>query len=200
MNEIATPKMLWLDLETTGTNHAKHGIHQIAGMVEINGEIKEKFDIKLKPNPKALIDQGALDAGKVTMEQINTYQSFYSGYMELHTILGRYVDKFNKNDKFHLAGYNTQAFDGQFLRGLFLQNDDNYYGSFFWNASIDVMLIAAWRLKYARPFMKDFKLMTVAKHMGVEVDESKLHDAFYDIDITKQLYHRIDSEMNPYNL
>lgn len=192
MNEVVNPKIMWLDLETTGTNPAKHGIHQIAGMVEINGEIVEKFDIKLQPNPKALIDPAALEAGKVTEEQIKAYQSFYSGYMEFQTICAKYVDKFNKHDKFHLAGYNTQAFDGQFLRGLFLQNDDNYYGSFFWSASIDVMCIAAWQLSYNRPFMKDFKLMTVAKMMGVIVDESKLHDAFYDIDITRQLFEKFE--------
>ena len=36
--------------------------------------------------------------------------------------------------------------------------------------------------------MTDFKLKTVAKQLGIIVDESKLHDAKYDIILTKQIY------------
>ncbi len=32
-------KILYYDLETTGVKYWKNGIHQIAGMVEIDGEI-----------------------------------------------------------------------------------------------------------------------------------------------------------------
>lgn len=36
--------------------------------------------------------------------------------------------------------------------------------------------------------MENFKLMTVAKAVGIEVDESRLHDAEYDIDLTYQIF------------
>ena len=38
--------------------------------------------------------------------------------------------------------------------------------------------------------MEDFKLKTVAKQLGIEIDESKLHDAEYDIYLTMEI-HRI---------
>jgi DNA polymerase-3 subunit epsilon len=39
-------KYFFFDLETTGTKYWKNGIHQISGLIEIDGEIKEKFDFR----------------------------------------------------------------------------------------------------------------------------------------------------------
>lgn len=63
-------KVVFFDLETTGTLVNKHGIHQISGMIVIDGEVKETFDFKVQPNPKAEIVQEALDVAGVTKEQI----------------------------------------------------------------------------------------------------------------------------------
>lgn len=47
-------KLLFFDLETTGTLVNKHGIHQISGAVVIDGEIKEKFNLHVQPTPPKL--------------------------------------------------------------------------------------------------------------------------------------------------
>ena len=39
--------------------------------------------------------------------------------------------------------------------------------------------------------MKNFKLGTVAETLGVKVDESKLHDGLYDVELTKAIYDKI---------
>ena len=36
-------KVVFFDLETTGTLVNKHGIHQISGMIVIDGEVKETY-------------------------------------------------------------------------------------------------------------------------------------------------------------
>ncbi len=69
-------KLLFFDLETTGTLVNKHGIHQLSGAVIIDGEIKEKFNLHVQPNPKALIEQAALDVAGVTREQIMAYPPY----------------------------------------------------------------------------------------------------------------------------
>jgi DNA polymerase-3 subunit epsilon len=181
-------KLLFFDLETTGTNPGKNGIHQISGEIVINGETKERFDFKVQPNPKCLIEQQALDVAGVTREQVLAYPPMIEVYNQFVAMLGRYVDKYKKTDKFFLVGYNNAAFDNQFLRGFFLQNGDTYFGSWFWSNSIDVMVLASARLADRRPEMKDFKLATVAKFLGVNVDENSLHDADYDIFLTKSIY------------
>lgn len=66
-------KVLFFDLETTGTLVNKHGIHQLSGSVVIDGETKESFDLRVQPNPKAEITQEALDVAGVTKEQILAY-------------------------------------------------------------------------------------------------------------------------------
>lgn len=48
-------KVLFFDLETTGTLVNRHGIHQISGAIVVDGEVKEEFDFKVQPNPKAEI-------------------------------------------------------------------------------------------------------------------------------------------------
>lgn len=181
-------KILFFDLETTGTNPGKNGIHQISGEIVIDGVSKEKFDFKVRPNPAALVEQSALDVAGVTAEQILQYPPMNEVYHLFVVMLGKYVDKFNKKDKFFLAGYNNASFDNQFLRGFFLQNGDNYFGSWFWSNSIDVMVLATVHLLNEREQMENFKLATVAKQLGIEVSDESLHDAFYDIYLTKAIY------------
>lgn len=109
-------KLLFFDLETTGTLVNKHGIHQISGKVLINGEVKESFNFHVQPNPKAIIDPAALEVGGVTEEQIRAYPPMGEIYKQFVDMLSRYVDRYDKKDKFFLVGYNNAAFDNSFLR------------------------------------------------------------------------------------
>lgn len=189
-------KRLYYDLETTGLNPAKHGIHQMAGMVVINGELKDRFNIKMQPNPKAQYDPEALKVANLTKEQILQYQPFEAGYKEFMGIIEKHVDRFNKKDKFHLVGYNNRAFDDNFLRGLLRQNGNEYFGSYFWSDSIDVLVLSSYFLEARRVELPNFKLSTVAAHMGITVEESKLHEAGYDIDLTHLIMDKITATFN----
>ena len=181
-------KILYFDLETTGLKFWKNGIHQIAGMVEIDGEIKETFDFKVRPYEKAIIEPKALEVAGVTSEQISQYEPMPDVYLKIKTMLSKYVDKYQKQDKFFLCGYNNASFDNPFFRAFFVQNGDNYFGSWFWSGALDVMVLAFEYLKDKRDAMPNFQLHTVAKELGIAVDDSKLHDALYDIEITKAIY------------
>lgn len=181
-------KLLVFDLETTGVNFWQHGIHQISGMIIIDGHVKETFDIKCKPHASAIIEQSALDVAGITLEQIQGYPEQRTAYLQLISILQKYVDKFNKSDKFHLVGYNNASFDNQFLRAFFTQCGDVYFGSWFWANSIDVMVLATVELQGIRTSMPNFQLKTVAKAFDIIVDETKLHDALYDLELTYGIY------------
>ena len=181
-------KLFFFDLETTGVNPGKNGIHQISGEIVIDGKTMERFDFKVQPNPKCVIEEQALSVAGVTREQVMAYPPMFQGDQELVAMLGKYVDKFNKTDKFFLVGFNNAAFDNQFFRGFFLQNGDQYFGSWFWSNSIDVMVLASVKLAERRHEMENFKLATVAKFLGVNVDDNSLHNADYDIFLTKSIY------------
>ncbi len=187
-------KLLFFDLETTGTNFRQNGIHQIGGIVDIDGKEMERFDIRVAPNPLAKIEPEALEVGGVTLEQIQGYQPMESGYRELIGILSKYVNRYDKRDKFYLVGYNNASFDNQFLRAMFTQCGDKYFGSWFWANSMDVYVMATPFLMDRRYQMENFKLMTVAMAMGIDIDGEKLHDATYDIELTREIYYKIISK------
>jgi len=109
-------------------------------------------------------------------------------YAEFVKMLGKYVDKFDKKDKFYLCGFNNASFDNQFLRAFFKQNEDNYFGSWFWANCLDTYVLATPKLFDVRSTMANFKLATVCRQLGIEVEDEKLHDAQYDIFLTRQLY------------
>lgn len=184
-------KLIFIDVETTGTKFWKNGIHQISGCVEINGVKIEEFDYKVQPNPdpRMIIEDEALAVAGVTREQVMAYEPMGPVYKKFTALLSKYVSKFDKKDKFWFVGYNSQGFDNPFLRAWFVQNGDNYYGSFFHSVSIDVIVLAAQQLMGARVDMENFKLATVARKLGIVVDDTKLHDALYDIEITRRAYH-----------
>ena len=181
-------KLVFFDLETTGVNPGKNGIHQISGQIVIDGVVKELFDFHVQPNPKAIIEDEALKVAGVTREQVMAYPPMREVYNQFVGMLAKYVNKYDKKDKFFLVGYNNAAFDNQFLRGFFLQNGDNYFGSWFWSNTLDVMVLASAYLVTRRPDMENFKLSTVAKTLGVNVNDESLHDAMYDIELTKAVF------------
>lgn len=45
-------KLLFFDLETTGTNPGKHGIHQISGQIVIDGIVKESLISMCSQTPR----------------------------------------------------------------------------------------------------------------------------------------------------
>jgi len=179
---------VFYDVETTGVDHKKHSIHQLAGLIEVDEEVVEKFNIKLKPHPKAKIEPEALIVGGVTLEQIQAYPPMEDGYKEFRQIICKYIDPYNKREKAWLVGYNNRSFDDQFLRMLFLLNDDKYYGSLFWADSLDTLVLASEYLQDRRHHMPNFQLGSVAGELGLAVNTKKLHDALYDVNVTRSVY------------
>lgn len=166
------------------------------GDEDIDGQEVERFDIRLAPNPAATIEQEALDVAGVTLEQVQSYQPMEEGYRQLVGILSKYVNKFDKRDKMYLVGYNNAGFDNSFLRALFQQCGDKYFGSWFYPNCMDVYVMVTPFLMGVRNDMENFKLMTVARTMGIEIDENKLHDATYDIELTRDIFYRIIGKMD----
>lgn len=181
-------KYLFFDTETTGLKFWKNSIWQLSGIIEVDGKEVQRFDFRIKPHPQAEVEDEALAIGGVTRAELAQYFEMKDVHRNLTGMLGQYVDKFNKKDKFYLVGYNSASFDNPFLRAFFKQCGDEYFGSWFWSCPIDVMVLAGEYLKLERPGMADFKLATVAKHLKIEVSDEKLHDACYDVELTREIY------------
>lgn len=129
-------------------------------------------------------------------DEVQSYQPMEEGYRQLVGILSKYVNKFDKRDKMYLVGYNNAGFDNNFLRALFTQCGDKYFGSWFYPNCMDVYVMVTPFLMGVRNDMENFKLMTVARTMGIEIDENKLHDATYDIELTRDIFYKIINKMD----
>ena len=186
-------KLLFFDLETTGIKYWRNGVHQISGEIVIDGVTQESFIFNVCPHPHCEIVEEALRICNVSKEQIQAYPPMREVYVKFVNMLSKYVDKFDKKDKFFLVGYNNASFDNHFLKAFFVQNGDNYFYSWFWVNSIDVMVLSTQHLMRKRHEMTDFKQETVARALGIQIDSAKLHDASYDIQLTKEIYNRISS-------
>jgi len=186
-NQMKIIKVFY-DVETTGTNVKLHGIHQISGCIEINDVVVEKFNFKVRPNQKAQIEAEALAVCNVTEEQIKAYPEMIVIYRLFVKRLSKYIDRFNPKSKAYLVGYNNRKFDDIFLRAWFEQNGDTFFGSWFWSESLDVIVLAGQYLLNRRLSMPSFKLRRVALELGIQVDEERLHDAEYDIYLTREIY------------
>lgn len=186
-------KILYFDVETTGLSPAKDSIHQMAGIVEIDGVVVEEFDIRMKPiNYAELPLDYVTPVGGITKAMMTNYQPQSQGFAQFKQILNKHVNKYDRSDKFFIAGYNCQAFDMLFLRTLFDRNGDTYFGTYFWSSSFDAMNIATFFMHAYRKNMPNFKLETVAKTLGLEVDGPGFHDALSDIRITRQILMVVD--------
>ena len=184
-------KLLFLDLETGGVDPHVNGILQLSGEIWINGVKAKAFNRFVKPMGGDMVTDEALEVTGMTREEIDSDKHIdprvtYKGFIKM---MSSYVNRYKNTDKFHMVGYNAN-FDSGMLREFFQKNGDVYYGSWFFYPHIDVMHLWAGLLITERVGMPNFQLKTVAKHVFGDdyVDESRLHDAEYDIELTKELY------------
>lgn len=189
-------KILYIDTETTGLYPNIHGIHQLAGIVEIDGEVKEEFEFFIKPFSQDKIDPAALAISKTKESDILNYKSPDLVYQELVKILSKYINKFNKQDKFFISAYNAK-FDADFLRAFFRKNNDNYFNSWFWSGLIDIISIAAFYIanNNLTKEIESFKLESMMQYFGIEFDQGSFHNALYDIRNSRELYTHIKNRI-----
>ena len=129
-----------------------------------------------------------METNGISEAKIRTYPEPKEVHREFTQMMGEYIDKFDKADKFTVVGYNVR-FDMDMLREWFKKCGDLYYGSWFFFPPIDVMcMVAVDRLYKPRPF--NYKLETIISEYGIKT-EGDLHDAMTDIRVTKELFQRL---------
>lgn len=158
-------KILYLDTETTGIT-ANSAVIQFAGIIEIDGEVKEEFNIRCKSHKDADISEKALE--------------------EMENIFEKYCSKFDKNDKFVLVGQNIK-FDFQKLHEFYTRLGNKYLGSWInFKLMFDTLaVIQALQVVSKMPILENNKLITWCNHFNIELENA--HDALADIKATKEL-------------
>ena len=184
-------KIIFIDTETTGFIPSKSAITQLSGVVRIDKKDMETFNFYIKPFEGADINQKALEVQGRTLEDFKNekFISEEKAYFLFKKILDKYVNKYDKNDKFIVAGYNVK-FDVDMLQAFFKRQKDNYLFSYI---SLNNMLdplpcIGMLQLCGLLPELENNKLETWCKYFGIEFEA---HDSLEDICATKELIFKI---------
>lgn len=180
-------KVLWIDSETSGLSPIENDILTLALLVEIDGEIKDELYLEIQPTNWNSISIEALKINKLTIEQLKTFDLPIVAHERLEQFLSKWIDRYDKKDKFQPAGYNVE-FDCEFLGQFFKKVGDKYYGAWVDYHKFDVAtLVQLLALKKVIK-LSSYKLVNVAKHFNIEFDA---HNAMSDIKATRQLCYKI---------
>lgn len=186
-------KYVFIDVETTGLDPETAGIIQLSAIFDIDGEVVDTFSSFMKPFPDKTIAESALKVTGTTLEMISGYPEPEDAFKEFKVHLNKFINSTDRSDKAFFVGYNNLRFDTPFIRRWFLDNKDNYYGSYFHSNPIDVYALMSEYLKHVRGGIRSFNLTGVAKAMDIEFDAAGAHDAMFDIDLTRKMYRLIAS-------
>ena len=177
-------KVLWLDTETTGLDPKQCVPVQIAGIIDIDGEVKEKFNLFTRPFYDSLITAKALEVTGKTAEDIWAYPEPAVTFKILEDILGKYVNKYDRNDKFLLAGQKVD-FDLDMMYNWFLKNGSTYLGSWIsFKYKFDTLyIVQALQIIGKLPVLPNNKLTSLCEHFKVPL--ANAHDCMADIEATR---------------
>lgn len=184
-------KVLWFDTETTGLDAVKNDIVQLAGMIEIDGVIMEEFEIRMQPRSYENVSEEALRIQKTTIDQIKTYQTPDEAYKKISGILSKYIDRYNKADKFYPAGQNV-GFDRNFLDQFYKKSGDGYFYAFVNNYALDLLQLTSILRYQGLLTTENLKLSTIANACGI--DASGAHTAIDDIKMTRKCFKHLTSK------
>ena len=180
-------KKIWVDCETTGLEAGVHALIQLAGLIEIGGEVVEEFNYRLKPIKGQMINPKALVVSGVTLDEIRAYRDSQDSYMEFLGLLEKYIDRFDKSDKFLWVGQNPR-FDYGFVEALFNRYENPYLYSFVSYHLIDIASIAMALKDAKRIELKSLKLDSIAQAFDVQFEP---HNALEDAKACREIYLRM---------
>lgn len=176
-------KVLYIDLETTGGNPRRNGIVQLSGIIEIDNKVVEEFDFFMRTFKHDEIEPEALNVTGLTLQKINEAMSPHTAHASFIDIMRKYIDKYDKSDKFYPCAYNGH-FDYDFLCCWFYKLKDEFLGSWVNHRLIDPLVVLRF-LDYAGIVeLPNYKLKTVCEYCGIEINA---HDAMSDIRATREV-------------
>ncbi|GAG11903.1 unnamed protein product [marine sediment metagenome] len=176
-------KILWFDTETTGIAPACD-IVQVAGLIEIDGDVKETFNFYTQPFDYGVIEPDSWAIHGISLERMQGFPLPAAVHFDLINLFSKYIDKYDSTDKFYPAGYNVR-FDLDFLASFFKANGDAYFGSWQNWRALDPLYLLYTLDSIGAIHLPNYRLETVAAHYGIDLTA---HDALSDVKAARQIY------------
>lgn len=179
-------KVFYCDAETTGLDPKIHEIVQLACIVEINNQVVEEFEIKMRPSPLKMksISPEALKVQGRTVAELLKFPARAVGYKAFMEMLDRYTDKNRPNDKFTWVGQ-CPEFDRGFTREFMREFNNSMFDAYFDRRSADLVALSLAMKQKGLINPRNLKLETIAEVMNIAYNA---HDALEDIRTTRQIW------------
>lgn len=185
-------KIIFIDTETGGVNPEKASLIQLSGIIRIDKKDVEKFNFYIKPFENSEVNEKALEVQGRTLEELKTekYIEEKEVYKQFIKLLDKYINKYDRTDKFIIAGYNVR-FDVDILKAFFQRHGNNFLFSYLDSSMLDPLYsIRLLQIAEVLPVLENNKLETWCKYFGIEL---KAHDSLEDIEATKKLIGKLIS-------
>ena len=192
-------RLVFLDLETSGLDHSRHSIIQIAAIAvdeQLNelASIERKVAFRLEDADVKALEANSYDPAVWAKEAVEPGMAIG----QLSAFLKRYADvqMTSKAGKPYsvaqLVGHNAASFDGPFLQAFYKRHDA------FLPASYRVMCTLQRAIWYWHEMSEvtpppDYKLGTLCDCLGIRLDNA--HDALADVRATVALYKALTSKV-----
>lgn len=172
-------KILAFDDETSGIGE-KFGLQQLAGIIYVDSKKVDQFNFRIKLLPEDLIDKKAIEVHGLDPEEGEEPRKVLRDFLN---ICYKYVDQYDKNDKFTPLGYNCH-FDLDHTNIWLNKLGFKYFGGIQnWNALDPLPVLKI--LRYLGVIdLADLKLGTICNYFEIPI---KAHDALSDIEATVKL-------------
>lgn len=186
-------RFMWIDTETTGLDTSNSAAFQVACVLVDNGQLICERCFFLNPLSETIKyheDAGAvhgyseeqIKAFPLEKEEVPKIAAFFAEAKEL------FENDSSKTEKMIIAGYNV-GFDIGHIKVL-LERNGYRLEDYFMSIVADVFLqVKRAGVQKALPYLPDRKLGTVAKHLGVSLENA--HGALADIEATREVAKRL---------
>lgn len=184
-------KYFYFDLETTGYDSKENGITEIGALYVEDDKVIDELNLFVNPktyNKDVVISQDSLDFRNITEADLRKYDSSKTSFKKLIKWLDSKVDKYNRDDKLTIVGYNSNFFDYPFLREWFNDNEHKYFWSYFEYEKIDVFKLVKEKNIKAKNNLTDNKLVTISEHYEIKLNA---HIALDDVYATYKIHQKL---------
>lgn len=170
-NKLKSSKFVVFDLETTGLSPEYDEIIEFgAHIFDYEKQLSEKIDILIKPTKP--ISSFTTELTNITNDMLEDKKSIEEEFKNIYDLISDGI----------LIAHNA-SFDINFLN---ITSKKLGYGELT-NTVIDTLAIS----RAVFPKLKNHRLGTVAKYLGIYYDEKNAHRADYDTEVLTNVYERL---------
>lgn len=188
MNHADIRNILFLDLETTGTNEGIHSVIEVCAKFYVDGKQVAVYSNKMGTSKEG-VDLGAMTVNKRKVKQLLSDQPATQVAYDLADWLVELKEK-KAPGAIHVCGHNP-GFDVKFIIGFLEHFGITGVQSILSHKVLDTFGLAAGLILAGILKVEKTSLEGLAKALNIDLSNRTLHRAEDDVDLTIEVYFKM---------